>query len=213
MAKRKRRSKKGLFKKMLAAGSILALAPFIPAMVGLIAATVTTNPVLAKKLKKKLKKKKLKSIVKEFMEKVIKKKHLEGTLESSFDFEYAFEGETFHMDGDHIQALDVLYENSLDELESGDLEKDNFVQAIADIIKMIFGFFKGLKKKKESGESVTAEEKEAIKESDVSEKEADEKVAHAQDKQKAGIIDPAMLKYIVIAVGGFIVVKTLMGKK
>lgn len=216
MAKRRRkRKRKGLFRKLLKAGALLALAPMIPAMVGLIAATLTTNPMAARALKKKLKKKKLKDIVKMFMEKVIKKKHFEGSLESSFDYEYAFEGEAFHFDGDHVQALDLLYESSMGQLESlerddMDGEGDNFVQAIADIVKMIFGFFKGLKKKKDKGEDLTPAEHEAAEKSDVSEEKADEAVHKAQ-MQKAGMfsLDPKLLMIL----GGALVLFVLLKKK
>lgn len=214
MAKR-RRKRKGLFRKLLKAGALLALAPMIPAMVGLIAATLTTNPMAARALKKKLKKKKLKDIVKMFMEKVVKKKHFEGSLEDSFDYGYAFEGENFHFDGDHVQALDLLYESSMGQLESlerddMDGEGDNFVQAIADIVKMIFGFFKGLKKKKDKGEDLTPAEHEAAEKSDVSEEKADEAVHKAQ-MQKAGMfnLDPKLLMIL----GGALVLFVLLKKK
>lgn len=198
MAKKKKK-KGGLFKKALKAGALVALAPMLPVMIGLIAATVTTNPMAAKALKKKLKKKKLKYVVQEFVDKVIKKKKNLEDLESNFDFQTlqtqaelqgysTFEGGVRHLSPD-VRSFEDMLESGLtgaDVLKRDHME-DNFVQAIADIVKMCFSFIKGLKKKKDKGEKVSPAEVEAIKESEsVDEEKADEAVAKAKKAEGFG---------------------------
>ena len=215
MAKKKKKKGKGLFKKALKAGALLALAPMLPAMIGMIAATVTTNPAAANALRKKLKKKKLKYVVQEFVSKVVKKKKNLEDLESTFDFDTLkslqdFQGDVKHLQGSDTRSFEDMLQSALDASDNlhKDHMEDNFVQAVADIVKMVFSFFKGLKKKKDKGEKISPAEDVAIKESDVDEDKADEAVEHV--RRKEGGFDAKTLLIVGGAIlGGVVLFKAV----